>query len=571
MRMIKILAVPGFLTLFVAAGSAQIARVSVPVSPLTAVSGVVAQAPRLQASPSFLGESLSAAPILPLATPALPARNASPTPTSAETTEIVSALNQVKRAAPTVSAGNSASTEEIGEVYDGRFIRAVAALDKESEPRPEGLPKQWVRRHTTRSQAGKTVALQRRAQVKGFPQAARNARILARHNDHYTHGVPIGRVTDQKESGRCWIFAGLNMVRSLLIARGKVDKQFEFSENYLYFFNQLEKANRYLERVAAGANEKEEKASLSSQLQSVAPDIEDSGNFESFQFLVEKYGLVPKNAMPETASSGSTGGLNAELNYSLGITAREMLADAPGAKGRGRRHARETRQRGMSRVWKILAAHLGTPPSRFEHLTDDRQRSYTPLHFAKKFVAVNLDDYIQVGSWPRVKQGIVYAEGDSDIAARSNFRYIDVGVDRMEELALKALSRNQPVYIFASQNRDFDSKTGIMHPGIYDRSSVYGFTAKEKREHLTRASRHDLGMNDPSHLMVLTGYDRPDPNKPVVKFRVENSGGAGVGDSGVFHMYREWFRQNAFSIIVHKSLLSRLERTAWKQEAEDIP
>ncbi|HAH05378.1 MAG TPA: hypothetical protein DCM05_02455 [Elusimicrobia bacterium] len=471
-------------------------------------------------------------------------------------------------------AAEAASPERIEQLYNGGVKPEASAAEALEAPEvEEGLPLGWVRKEQAKSRSvdSRTARLQRKAQSRGFSRAALNPEVLKRHNAHYTHEVPVGEVTDQKSSGRCWIFAGLNMIRSMMLAEGRIGKDFEFSQNYLYFFSQLEQSNRYLEQVMKAAYEPGSVKHIPRDLQMIAPSVEDGGHFEYLQFLVGKYGLVPKSAMPETKSSGATDGLDGELNYSLGITVRELLEDARALEnGRGPSRAREIRERGMDRVWKILAAHLGTPPERVSHPVKGRKRSFTPQRFAKDFAGYRLDDYVHVTAYPYEKQGVAGEEDDSSIGAATrghrarNVKALNVSLDRLERLALAALEGGQPVDIFASMKRDISGKTGIMHPAVFDRAAVYGWSAEQEREKLTRAQGVSLGLNGPDHLMMLTGFDRPDPEKPVVKFKVENSWGPKIGDHGVFHMYREWFRQNLFGIVVHKSFLSKAERKAWE-------
>ena len=488
-----------------------------------------------------------------------------------QTAPAVRAVDQLRQAVDAPAADAGAAVARIDRLYTGKgAATAEPSQDPETLDLEVGIPIDWVKHQEERSRTAdpSIQKLQRKAQAKGVGRAALNQEIIAQHNNTYTNEVPVGDVTDQKLSGRCWIFANLNMIRSRLIAEGKIGRDFEFSQNFLYFFSQLEQANSYLEKIIRAAYT-EGVPSIPHNLQGIAPHMEDGGHFAYFQFLVEKYGLVPKSAMPETKMSGATEGLDEELNASLGITVQEMLQDARAlTHGSGATDVQAIRERGMDRVWKILAASLGTPPARFEASANGKQRSFTPLQYAKNFAKFNADDYVQITAFPYEKHGVAVEDEGSALGAAGgkterNFKYLNVGVDRLEQLAVASIRGGQSVGIFAAMNRDINMKTGIMHPKIYDRSKVYDFTDEEKRERLTRAQAMGLGLNVPDHLMALTGFDRPDPKKPVVKFKVENSWGPEAGDKGVFHMYREWFRANMFGIIVHKSFLSKAERTAW--------
>ncbi|MBI5624215.1 MAG: hypothetical protein HY924_10580 [Elusimicrobia bacterium] len=493
-------------------------------------------------------------------------------------------IEGLARAVPPAEASLGAAVEKLQRLYSG----PAAVADEEPEPSAQGLPEHlpigWVRRRLDLSRSRSPAVLERQARVqkKGFRKEAVNPRVLSLHNDRYTMELPVGLVTDQKDSGRCWIFAGLNMLRSRLISQGKVRKDFEFSENHVYYFSQLERANRALETAAKKVYAKGKPGLAPETLETAAPDINDGGNFAAFQFLVEKYGLVPKSAMPETKSSGATTLLDRELNSSLGLTVRELAADSRRlARKGGESRARRIKEAGLERIVKILSAHLGVPPSRFDYAPKTKRspkakaRSYTPRGFLKDFVRFDFDDYVQVASWPYRRRQVSYeSQGSAFGTPRPgdrpvNYRFLNVDMDRLEALAVAGLESGQPVYVYAAMDRDADPRTGIMHPAVYDRASVYGLS-EEPETGLTRLQSLALGLNTGNHLMVLTGFDRPEQGQPVVKFKVENSWGPKFGDRGVYHMYRGWFREHVFNIIVHKSLLSRPELAAWTSEARKL-
>ena len=347
-------------------------------------------------------------------------------------------LKQLRKAVLASDPNFSSAVSRLETLFDEKTAKETP--DAASNPMVEGLSIKWIRERLKKNRSidPAVLKLQKKAQWTGFAKIPVDAKILARHNDRYTTELPVGRVTDQKESGRCWIFAGLNMIRSTLIARGKVAKNFEFSENHLYYFSQLERSNRYLEKVVKQAYTQGEAPQTAWALAPLAPNIGDGGNFAGFQFLVEKYGLLPKSAMPETKSSGATSTLDSELNASLADTVKELAIDArrvakPGA---AKNRAQEIREKGISRVMKILSAHLGTPPDRFEYASKaGRKRSYTPRHFARDFVGYKFDDYVQAGSWPHAKRGELYELQDSALGApgpkkrATNYRHLNVDID----------------------------------------------------------------------------------------------------------------------------------------------
>ncbi|MDE1976074.1 MAG: hypothetical protein KGI84_02300 [Elusimicrobia bacterium] len=424
---------------------------------------------------------------------------------------------------------------------------------------------------------------------------ALNREVIDAHTNRYTVELPAGAITNQKNSGRCWIFAGLNMIRSTLFAEKRLPRNFQFSQNYIYFFSLLEQANVHIgnamQAVAAsvkqGAKVSAEK--LREQL-SMEDKVEDGGWFEYFQFLASKYGLVPESAMPETKSSQNSGVLLQELSLSLAQSINEALSAARRAPdGFDAQKALEARALALDRVWKVLATHLGTPPERFEfrregkpakagpaRQTSAEVASYTPLEFARDFVRLNPDDYVVLANSPGKKNNQVYTVKDSAIGVPKpgrpapDARFLNVSLTRMERLVAASISAGHPVWIAADVGHDMDADTGIMHPKIYQKGALYGFTKAEKPKELTRTQATYLMVRSPDHAMAITGYDRPGTRGPIVKFKVENSWGSRFGSRGIFHMYREWFRENLYEIVVHKSLLSQTEKKALKAPAKEI-
>jgi len=472
--------------------------------------------------------------------------------------------------------------EDVSRFYDQEAAVRAADASEGSEAVKieisEGLDPHWVKGQIKRSKQADpaTLALQKKAQTKGFRKTALNKELLAAHDNRYTDELPVGKVTDQQSSGRCWIFAGLNMIRDQLVAKGKVSKDFEFSENYIYFYSQLERANKHLEKVIRGLYAEGGAGAPLKAFGKLSPSVGDGGGMDALQFLIDKYGLAPRSAMPETKSSNNTTLLDADLDYALGKTMQELQADARDlVTGKGGGKVMAIKQAGIERVWKILSAHLGIPPTEFDYGAKDARKRYTPKRFATRFARFDPRDYVVVAALPHLRHGAVYEAPDSGLGAAAkdkdsyNWRYLNVDVDRLEELVVKSIQSGKPVYFRAPVGRDIDPKTGIMHPAVYDRAALYG--EPDASERLSRAKESDLGLERGGHLMVFTGFDRPDAAGPVVKYKVENSWGPKIGDKGVFHMYREWFRQYVTYITVPRGLLEKSERKAWDRKARPDP
>lgn len=490
----------------------------------------------------------------------------------------------------------SETIQEASERSTGEVAAAMAsAYDHSSRKNSRGdLPLSWVEEMIERGE-GSTPPQQRLQTVVqrlGFLESALNLEILRDHNEKYTVEIPRGVITDQKQSGRCWIFAGLNMIRATLVADKKVPPEFEFSENHLHFFNMLEKSNSHLEFVARRVYRRSSGEALSAaeRRKDLLPDLGDGGWYEWFTFLAGKYGLAPKNAMAETISSEATDVMLSELQDSLAAASAEMMANAKQYKAkRAPNRAREIQRRGMARIWKILSVHLGAPPSRFEfrdngrmesagrlQVTAARMRTYTPREFAADFVKFDPKDYVQVSSFPSRKQNAAYEVANSAIGRSApgerdfNMRFLNVGPERLEALAAAAIRGGEPVWFASDMGRDVDKKTGIMHPRLFDRASIYQFSPEEDVSAMTRKQTAYFDRLQVSHAMVLTGFDQPVAKGPIVKFKVENSWGEKHGSKGVFHLYGEWFRRNVLEIVVHKRFLNRTELKLWRGRAHQL-
>lgn len=545
---------------------------------LTLLSLSPASAAQLRA-PAPLPEAALGAPAVPAAA-GLPGVEALPQAASPEAVVGRDVAATAAAIAPVTAqgAGVEAGAASLGSFYDS----------PDSKQR-RGVPNDWVDAMIGDSQKAEPAAARLRDVVQrlGFRNVALNREILQKHSDKYTVELPMGSITDQKQSGRCWIFGALNMIRSMLIADNKVPEEFEFSQNYLHFFNMLEKSNKQLEGMADklyGRRRRGEKFTATDRRLAVTPEIGDGGWTEWFLFLVSKYGLVPKSAMGETISSESTAVLLSELQDSLAATGMELLRNAKEYKARRAKNLSEQiRSAGMARVWSILATHLGTPPKTFEYRAtqkpekDGRKRitptqigQYTPRSFAKDFVGFDAEDWVHVGAFPGKKTGVAYVIPKTAIGAakpgqnKFDLRFINTSPMILAELTKKAIDGGQPVPFAADVTKDVDNNTGIMHPRLFDRSAIYEVPRMTRKE---KAYTSRLGAN---HEMMFAGYDQPDPKGPIVKFKDENSWSEKYGTKGVYHVYYEWFMENVFDILIHKRFLTPTMRKLWNGKPKVI-
>ena len=574
-----------------ASGALPIIGLKAPLSSRSGLPGVLRGAPSAAAS-----RFLSA----PIARPqSLQAQQTSAQTPAARNLTAVESLRAITEV---LDSGKGSADSGKDAVRIAKFYQNSTAPsdNKDAVPDASGLS-DWLSLDSVRDMIGETqktdpqtLRLRDAVQLNGFQNVALNKKVLQteKANAKYTVELPMGPVTDQKSSGRCWIFAALSDLAATLIAQGKAPKDFEFSQNYVHFFSMLEKSNTSLQEVINVVYNPLAKGLSKEQLRSIViPRLGDGGFYEHFQFLVAKYGLVPKEAMGETSSSDNTGALLSELQDDLAQTTRELMANALKYKaGKAPDLSAQIKLKGMKRVSTILVTHLGKPPlDGFAYhpnaktrkaggtlVTSERTVKYTPLEFAQKFVKYNPNDYVVVGSFPGLKTGKVYKIQNSSVGVpqpgkpQFNVRFMNVAPKRFEGVTVKAIKGGQPVWFGADVTKDVDYGSGIMHPKIFDRASIYNFPEADQSAKLTRKEAAYFNRISVDHAMLLTGYRRPDPKKPVVKFKVANSWGETVGSGGIFHLYRDWFQKNVFEVIIHKRFLGKGEKKAWQGEAKVI-
>ena len=375
------------------------------------------------------------------------------------------------------------------------------------------------------------------------------------------------KVTNQEKSGRCWLFAGLNLLRTGAAETLGV-KDFEFSQNYLLFWDKLEKANYFLESVLATADRDADDRTVAHLL---ADPINDGGQWNMFVALVRKHGLVPKSAMPETESSSNTRGLNGALTALLRKSARDLRAEA--AAGASAERLRETKIVMLEAAHRILAIHLGTPPAEFfwqwtaEDKTFHRDGTLTPLEFAERYVTLRLDDYVCLVHDPRASSelGRTYTvEFLGNVVDGPPVVYLNVGIDTLRESAMATIVDKEPVWFGCDTGKMSNVKLGVWDAKLYDFDGVYDVDLG-----MTKADRlvfHDSLM---THAMLFVGVDVVDGSPR--KWRVENSWGDESADKGLWTMNDSWFGEHVFEIAVRRDRLDPELQAALDQAPIVLP
>jgi bleomycin hydrolase len=375
------------------------------------------------------------------------------------------------------------------------------------------------------------------------------------------------KVTNQEKSGRCWLFAGLNLLRTGA-AKTMGVKDFEFSQNHALFWDKMEKSNYFLEAMISLADRDVDDRTVAHLLNE---PISDGGQWNMFIALVRKHGLVPKSAMPETYSSSNTRGLNQALTGLLRKAARDLRAEH--ANGAGVDRLREIKAEILEAAHRMLVIHLGTPPTDFFwQWTDDdkgfhRDGTLTPLEFAERYVTIPLDDYVCLVHDPRESSepGRTYTvEFLGNIVGAAPVVYLNVDPDTLRDLAMKTIVDGEPVWFGCDTGKMSNTKLGMWDAALYDYNGVYDTDLT-----MTKADRlvfHDSLM---THAMLFVGVDVVD-GKPR-KWRVENSWGDESADKGLWTMNDNWFGEHVFEIAVRRSNLPAELQQALDTEPVVLP
>jgi len=403
----------------------------------------------------------------------------------------------------------------------------------------------------------------------GVQAVALNRDSVNRVDHTYSHHIETPDATDQKSSGRCWLFAGLNTLRLAAIKKLNVE-QFELSQAYLMFWDKLEKANYFLENVIETRDEP-----LDGRLVMwlLAQPISDGGQWDMFINLVHKYGVVPKTTMPETHSSSKSGPMNAVLLARLREDARVLREmHEAGAKLRQLRSAKGEM---MAEIHRMLSIHLGRPPARFVWEWRDKKKKFhrhgevTPRGFYEEFVGIDLDEMVCLINAPTADKPynrMYTVQYLGNVVGGQIVRYLNVDIDTLKAAARDMIVAGRAVWFGCDVGKMMDRDLGVLDTDLYDYELVYGTPFK-----LTKAGRLDYGHSRMTHAMVLTGVDLADDGKAATRWRVENSWGAEHGDKGYMTMSDAWFDEYLFEVTVAKKHLSPELRLALDTEPIVLP
>ena len=379
---------------------------------------------------------------------------------------------------------------------------------------------------------------------------AKNGRALVGLDDHFSVTTPAQSIHNQKSSGRCWMFSGLNVLRSNFALAHKYGRKVEFSHAYLFFWDQLEKSNLMLQGVIDCADKPLDDPRVQFFFRH---PVSDGGTFCGVADLADKYGLVPMSVMPESYSANNTSRMGRLISSKLreyGLELRKMVADKkkPAAINR-----RKTEMLGV--IYRMLSLTLGEPVKEFTYTFRDAKgnpvgetRRFTPKEFYDVTVGHALNgSFIMVMNDPRRPYYKTYeVDFDRHVYDGHNWKYLNLPMEEVAKLAIAALKDGRKLYSSYDAGKQFDRKSGYSTLDNYDYATLFGTSFG-----MTKAERIATFDSGSTHAMTLSAVDLDSAGKPV-KWMVENSWGADSGHKGCVIMTNDWFNEYMFRLVVDK-------------------
>ena len=394
-----------------------------------------------------------------------------------------------------------------------------------------------------------------------------NRNKLINHDKLFNFKLKTRGIVNQQSSGRCWMFAGNNVFAPKMMTKLQMS-EFELSEPYLTFYDKMEKANFFLERIIELRDKPLDDRSLQGEIDN---SFGDGGWWTYFQDLVSKYGVVPLSVMPETKQSSATGNINNLAQTLLRGDAAELRQMYKNSKSVKQLRARKEQMLGD--IYKLLVYNYGEPPKEFtfryetkkDTVTAITEGTYTPVSFFKEFFGDTLPQYVALVDNPTMPYDSLYLmEASRNIYERPDQVVLNLPIDKLKQYAQKSLLDSQAVWFACDVGQQNYRDSAIMADQIYDYNTTFGMNFT-----LSKADRISYHEITPNHAMVLTGVDTTDSGQPD-KWLVENSWGTKNGDKGFWYMYPDWFDQYVLMIVVDKKMLSDEDQRKFSQKPHKI-
>ena len=404
----------------------------------------------------------------------------------------------------------------------------------------------------------------------GINASSVNEELTRQLKNTFSVDVEAGNVCNQRRSGRCWMFAGLNVIRTILLKKLNV-KNIELSQAYLQFYDRLEKSNFYLERAIELAEE-----DVNSRLNVFMLDNgnQDGGHFVMFTNLVKKYGVLPIEEMPDLAVSMDTSELNSVLSHYLAQAVMD-LRDAVNKKAK-KKVLMNLKEQYLNEVYRILTISLGVPPKEFAYEYTDKDNKHvalkkmTPVEFYQEYIGADLDDYIALcdapiaGMKPYTKYTCKYV---GNVEGGDPVIFFNVPVEEMKKAAIRSLQGGDVIWFAADVSSQSLRKDGYLADGVLQRSTLFNVAYR-----MNKAERMTYRASFCNHAMTLTGVNLDENDKPN-RWKVENSWGKENGHDGFYVMSDKWFDEYLNQVFINKKYVSKevLEAYEKAKVKEELP
>lgn len=401
--------------------------------------------------------------------------------------------------------------------------------------------------------ANREHLLSQRAVMKnGILASSENQKAVVENNPVFSIDLDTGNVTNQKQSGRCWMFAALNTFRHDVLNNHHI-KDFELSQNYTFFWDKFEKANYFYENIIKTSNQELTSREVAFLL---ATPQQDGGQWDMLVAIIQKYGIVPKTIMPETNSSSSSRELNTYLNKKLrkdALTLRTLITN-----GASESEVETRKIELLQEIYNLLSTSLGTPPTEFDYSYYDTDGNYhleqglTPTSFYDKYIGTDLNDYVSIINAPtkdKPYNQVYTVDMLGNVVGGKEVRHLNVDIETFKNLAIAQLKDGESVWFGCDVGQSSTRDTGIMATDIYSVQDTLDINYD-----MSKAERLDYGESLMTHAMVLTGVNLIN-DKPT-KWKVENSWGDKVGTKGYFVMSDDWMSEYTYQVVVNKKYLS---------------
>ena len=398
-------------------------------------------------------------------------------------------------------------------------------------------------------------------------QVCYNTGSASRMNRKFSVDIPTMGACNQKSSGRCWIFASMNILREK-VAKDLNLESFELSQNFISFYDHLEKANTFLEHILETASRSMDDRYVYMLLNS---PVGDGGWWEYFVALCGKYGLVPKDVMPETQQSSSTASMNMLINMQLRQDALELRSAI--AQGQSPEAVREKKQAMLERIYNIIAICLGNPPEQFDFEYVDKDKVYhadrglTPKAFYDKYVARDIENIVSILNAPTPTKPFYETyviDHEESVYGANPVKSLNLPMEEFKAAVIRQLEAGDPLWFSCDCHPYGSREEGIWDTDLYDYKTPFGLDIR-----MDKGQMLEYHQSAPNHAMLLCGVNLVD-GKPD-KWKIQNSWGTDKADKGYYIMSDAWFDQYVYFASVDKQYLTREQRDLFRKEPIVLP